>query len=205
LTLVVLVVLAVVWVVVLGPSLFRRAVDRRSSDSIGSFHHQLRVLERTGPSLMAPVHRLGTSLPSVGLDSGLSVKSLSVKNPSADFRRGLAVVPALRGPTVARAPLEPSTALRRPDPYFRRGACKRRRDVLIALLCALVGAGLIGAIPGLHIVLAFAAAVAAVSVAYIGLLIRLRNRALERQVKLRYLPRAGEYEPPIVVRRVASH
>ena len=64
-TIVVLVVLVLVWAVVLGPSLLRRTSDRQSKDSIGSFHRQLHVLGRTGPSLMAPAHRLGSSLPMV--------------------------------------------------------------------------------------------------------------------------------------------
>jgi hypothetical protein len=96
------------------------------------------------------------------------------------------------------------TSARRPDAYFRPEACKRRRDVLIALMCTLVGTGLIGVIPGLHAVLASTAVVLLASVVYIGLLVRLRNRAVEREVKLRYLPRAGEHEQSVVVRRVAS-
>ena len=47
-------------------------------------------------------------------------------------------------------------------------------------------------------------AVAAALAAYVGLLVRLRNQALERQVKLRYLPRGAEYDLAMPVRRVAS-
>jgi hypothetical protein len=43
-----------------------------------------------------------------------------------------------------------------------------------------------------------------VLVAYLGLLVRLRNQALEREVKLRYLPRSSEEDFPVAVRRVAS-
>jgi hypothetical protein len=93
--------------------------------------------------------------------------------------------------------------LRRPDPYFRSGACKRRRDVLMVLLCALTATGLIGIIPAMHILLVGTAAVAVVLTAYVALLVRLRNQALEREVKLRYLPRATEPDP-VLVRRVAS-
>jgi len=97
----------------------------------------------------------------------------------------------------------PST-LRRPDAYFRPGACKRRRDVLMVLLCTLTVTGLIVVIPALHALRAFAAFVAVVLVSYVGLLIRLRTQALEREVKLRYLPRSTESDSPLTVWRAAS-
>ena len=96
------------------------------------------------------------------------------------------------------------TALRRPDPYFRPGACRRRRDVLMVLLCTLTVTGLIGIIPAMHVLLFGTAIVAVMLTGYIGLLIRLRSQALEREVKLHYLPRSAEYDSPIAVRRVAS-
>ena len=63
LRLLVLLILVAVWALVLGPSLLRRRFERRSSDSIGSFHRQLRILGRTGPTLVDPAYRLGTQLP----------------------------------------------------------------------------------------------------------------------------------------------
>ena len=54
----VLVILAMVWAVVLGPSLLRRRAERRSNDSIGDFHRQLRILQRTGPTVVDPAYRL---------------------------------------------------------------------------------------------------------------------------------------------------
>ncbi len=59
----VLLILGLVWAAVLVPSLLRRRSDRRSSDSIGEFHQQLRVLRRTGPAVVPPAFRLMTSLP----------------------------------------------------------------------------------------------------------------------------------------------
>jgi len=190
---VVLVVLVLVWAVVLGPSLLRRTSDRQNKDSIGSFHHQLRVLGRTGPSLVAPAHRLGTSVPTV--------------RDEVDDARWLEPVGVPIGRMSMRADLPasgPPSAMRRTDPYFRPGACKRRRDVLMVLLCTLTVTGLIGVIPAMHLVLFVTAFVSVVLAAYVGLLVRLRNQALEREVKLRYLPRHAEYDLPIAVRRVAS-
>jgi hypothetical protein len=193
LTIVVLVVLVLVWAVVLGPSLLRRTVDRQHKDSIGSFHRQLHVLGRTGPSLVAPAHRLDTTLPVVrGEGVGTGWLGSVSSRPSAPLIRHDEPVVGLQ------------TALRRPDPYFRPGACKRRRDVLMVLLCSLTVSGLIGIIPAMRVMLALTAVIGVALAAYLGLLIRLRNRALEREVKLRYLPRSTEYDLPTPVRRVAS-
>ena len=56
----------------------------------------------------------------------------------------------------------------------------------------------------MHVLLGVTAFVGVVLVAYVGLLVRLRNQALEREVKLRYLPRSTEQDSPLSVRRVAS-
>jgi len=187
---VVLVVLVLVWAVVLGPSLLRRAVDRQSKDSIGSFHRQLHVLGQTGPSTVAPAHRLGGTTP-VGTDqSGRWLVSVSSR-PSV----------AAESPEALAGSSPPE---RRTDPYFRPGACKRRRDVLMILVCTLTITGLIGSIPAAHMLLAITGLVAVLLIGYVGLLVRLRNQALEREVKLRYLPRGEDFERPLVVRRAAA-
>jgi len=53
----VLLFLAVLWVGA-GLYYFRGRPEGRTSDSIGSFRRQLRVLERTGPSVIDPAHRM---------------------------------------------------------------------------------------------------------------------------------------------------
>ena len=75
----------------------------------------------------------------------------------------------------------------------------------MVLLCALTVTGLIGIIPAMHVLLTVTAFVGVVLALYVGLLIRLRNQALERQVKLRYLPRGAEHDFSIPVRHAASH
>lgn len=59
----VLLILALVWAAVLGPGILRRRAERHNGDSIGAFHRQLRVLQRTGPSTVAPAHRLRSPRP----------------------------------------------------------------------------------------------------------------------------------------------
>jgi threonine/homoserine/homoserine lactone efflux protein len=74
----------------------------------------------------------------------------------------------------------------------------------MVLLCTLTVTGLLGVIPAMHPLLLVTAFVGVALVCYLGLLVRLRNQALEREVKLRYLPRHSSYDLPVVVRRAAS-
>ncbi|MGH9100127.1 MAG: hypothetical protein ACRDV8_07855 [Acidimicrobiales bacterium] len=113
------------------------------------------------------------------------------------------------GPTVLVPPIAGvggSGAHRRPDPYFRPGACKRRRDVLMVLLCTLTVTGLVGVIPAMHVLLYATAAVGVVLVAYLALLLQMRGRAAEREIKLRYLPQVAvpADEGIVSIRRVAA-
>lgn len=57
----ILLILAAVWIVVLAPSAIRRLTGRRGSTSIDTFHHELRLLKRSGPKLIAPAFRLETA------------------------------------------------------------------------------------------------------------------------------------------------
>src|ERR1039458_5626890 len=53
-----LVLVAVLWVVVLAPSVWRRFSERHGAGSIDHFHHQLELLEHAGPKLVTPAYRL---------------------------------------------------------------------------------------------------------------------------------------------------
>jgi len=188
---VVLLILVAVWAVVLGPSLLRKSAQRRSTDSIGAFHRQLRVLQRTGPVLVDPVHRLDTTLPSAHVARG----------PAHSGHPGLIVVRP--DSALPFHPRHSRSEARRPDPYFRPEACKRRRDVMVGLVGALVFTGLLGAVPQARPALFVTGFCALALVAYVVLLVQMRNRALERQLKLRYLPQRTDDEP-VVARRVAA-
>ena len=194
-TIVVLLILVVVWAAVLGPSLLRRRVDRRSGDSIGAFHRQLRVLERAGPTLVDPAFRLTTALP----DGPARRLALPARAP----RPGLILVRPDAAGAVPAPPARPPAA-GRDDPYFRPGACKRRRDVLLCLVSAVLGSALLGAIPALRPLLVVTVVAVVMSGVYIGVLVRLRHGADERAVKLRYLPQPMAPAPSLVVRRSAA-
>lgn len=76
----VLLVLAVIWAAVLVPPLLRARAEGRPADSIGNFRHQLHVLQRTGPGLVAPANtlRLGMGMgPYRPIAPGLSIRTVS--------------------------------------------------------------------------------------------------------------------------------
>ena len=212
-TIVVLLILAVVWALVLGPGLVRSRAERRSRDSIGAFHRQLRVLERTGPLLVNPAFRLRTRVSTDRSGAGSTDDRDTGTDPEMDVVRARRVRPTVadRGLLVVRPdrvtarPVGDPSAHRRPDPFFRAQACRRRRNVLAGFACVVVVSGLLGSAPVLRPLLVVTAATLVVGALYIALLVRLRTRAVEREVKLRYLPQPAEYEPQIVVRRSAAH
>lgn len=70
----------------------------------------------------------------------------------------------------------------------RRQAQKRRRDVFFALLAGVVGSFLLAIIPGLSVMWSVQVIFDLAFVGYIALLIRMRNLAAEREIKLRFLP-----------------
>ena len=167
----VLMLLAVVWVAVLAPPLLRRGVESRRSDSVGDFRRHLGVLQRTGPTVIAPAHtRLAR--------------------------------PAFHGtPTAAR-----TTPTQR---AHRSQALRRRRNVFIGLVGSTVVFLAVGAVPGLHVILAVAGASVLLLAAYVAMLIRMRNLAAERDMKLTFLPHAvssmPSVEPALFLRRSATN
>jgi len=189
---VILLILVGVWAAVLGPSLLRRRFEHRSNDSIGEFHHHLRVLRRTGPTLVTPAFRLVTSLPDE-VPQGRD-------RPAIGSGRGLILIRP-----DAPAPVVSPTAIptRRPDRYFRPEARKRRRDVLFCMLCVIFGTGVLGAIPVLRPILGVTLFALVVATVYVVMVVRLGALAAERVAKLRYLPEPVDDEPTIVIRRAA--
>ena len=76
---------------------------------------------------------------------------------------------------------------------------KRRSDVFFALLAGTGGSLLLGLLPGLQVMLFVFAVFAVLLGGYVALLVRLRNVAAEREMKLRFLPGAAgpEMAPPM--------
>ena len=153
--------LAVVWIAVLAPPLLRKGAETRKADSIGDFRRQLVVLQRTGPSVIAPA------------------------NTRADRAFGSA--------TPAYATAAPVARVARPVRETTRSARRRRRNVLTGLTLTTLLLVVIGAVPGMHVMLALAAVSALLLGAYVALLVRLRNAAAEREMKLSFLPGPAVY------------
>ena len=186
-SLVVLVILAIVWAVFLLPQLFRARAER-SSDSIGNFRHQLSVLERTTPAASRSVTQLrpvsGPRPPVTG------------SSPA----RGRHVAPGPRQAAAAPRPAAP-----RPGTASGRAlARKRRRDVFCGLLVAMGATLVLSLIPSLRMMLVLHVVVDLVFAAYVALLVRARNVAAERELKVRFLPGMVTPQPALLLRRSAN-
>ena len=176
-SLVVLLILAVVWAVFLLPQLFRARAER-STDSIGNFRRQLSVLERTTPARAASVTPLRPA-----------------QRPLAPS----AVPPSAR-------PVHLAVAGTSVTPRHRPGrslARKRRRDVLCGLLVAMGATLVLSLIPALRSMLFVHLLVDALFAGYVALLVRARNVAAERDLKVRFLPPASP-QPQLLLRRSAN-
>ena len=90
----------------------------------------------------------------------------------------------------------------------RQQAQKRRRDVLLGLVVAIVGSAGLALIPGLSVMWMVNVVVDVMLVAYVALLVRMRNVAAEREMKLTFLPGArgvpGRYEAQPVTAGLAD-
>ena len=93
---------------------------------------------------------------------------------------------------------------RRPDPYFRHEACRRRRNVLVGLLVVVATTGMLGVVPALRPTLFVTIIGAMLLVSYIGLLVYSRRLAVEREAKLHHLPERFEPDAAAAIRRVAA-
>lgn len=82
---------------------------------------------------------------------------------------------------------------------------KRRKDILSGLLAAMGGSLVLGFVPGLGVMHGLLAVLTVLLVGYVSLLIRLRNAAEEREMKVRYLPSSSRApEPALLLHRSGS-
>jgi hypothetical protein len=169
LTIVVLGLLAVVWIAVLAPPLLRKGAETRRADSIGDFRRQLVVLQRTGPSVISPA------------------------NTRVDRQLG-SPAPAYAAPASASASA-PARAPRQ-SRQATLSARRRRRNVLVTLTLTTLLLVVLGAVPGMHLLLVVAAVSGVLLVLYVSLLVRMRNAAAEREMKLSFLPGPAAYAAP---------
>ncbi len=93
------------------------------------------------------------------------------------------VTPAV--PRSASGPLRHPAATRRAR---RRSSVRRRRDILAGLLVAMAGSLVLGFLQPLRVLWAVHVLLDLLFLAYIGLLVYVRNVAAEREMKVRFLP-----------------
>jgi hypothetical protein len=197
---VVLVVLAIVWGVLLV-SWLRSRTGGTFSDSVGTFRRHLSVLERAAPVTVAPANRLRSG-PVGGRQSTLYAPSTLYRPPTLDrpstlYHQPVRQLPPYRGgygprpgPVALGYGPRSTPGLRPPSPAAlrRRHAQKRRRDVFFILLAGVVSTFLVALIPGLSVMWAVQVSFDILFFAYVALLIRMRNLAAERELKLTFMP-----------------
>lgn len=214
------IIILMAWLVILGPNLMkRRSRAVGGINSISHFHRQLRVLEHSAPQpIVTPAYRLravdASGVPLQGADGsevGVAPK-LSVVGADQLPRPALAFLgqdppgsgsdpdagPADR-PVTGTHPVPDPTGSGVPEQEtgpadaLSRSRVRRRRQDTLGVLALVFGITiLIGFIPGATAAWAVSLVSGLVLTAYVAVLVRLRQRAEERQRKLRYLhPDAG--------------
>ena len=168
----VLIVLAALWgAFFLWPMLSGRSSGRRA-DSIGDFTYRLGVIGKTGG------HRRRRQAP-----TAIPV----AMPPSIPPTRPLG---AAGSPGVARIS----------SPKAMTRSQRRRRDVLAILGVAVLSTLLLAVVAGNPLFYLVQAFTDVMLVAYLALLVRMKQAANERQAKVHYLP-APAPSPPLVLRR----
>lgn len=175
-----LILIALLWAIVLAPGFFKRRSERQSVGSIDHFHHQLHLLERTGPKLVAPAYRLQSAEPATAMPVGASGYPAITSSPR---RANLVLLKPVAegdaagvadevvdhatgdhyhrvGPPALHDARHDGTAgegaprtikLADPDRYRRQQARRRRRDIVALMLGTTVLTGLLGLVPSLHL------------------------------------------------------
>jgi hypothetical protein len=85
----------------------------------------------------------------------------------------------------------------------RRHAQRRRREILFVLVAMMSATLAAGFLPGMRMLWGIHVVVDMLFVAYVALLVRLRNLAAEREMKLSFLP-SPTSEPALLLRRSAN-
>ncbi len=186
-----LILIAALWIVVLAPGFIRRRHERHSVGSIDHFHHQLHLLERTGPKLVAPAYRLQSVESTTGVAVGASGypavtsmpgrPNLVLLKPVADddFEPDGVVDDAAGGhyrrveaPVPPPLPPPPTTVrMGDPDRFRRHQQAKRRRDILALTLGTTMVTGILGFVPSLQILWVATAVGGLALVAYVALMV----------------------------------
>ena len=180
----VLIILAVIWAAVLIQPMLRALAESSPADSIVNFRRQLRVLQRTRPSSERVTAWAGAPL---------VARTSPVQGPAT--------------PRPLRQPPPAYAQVRAARPRAARvSAARRRRDVMFALLMAVGTTFVLAMVVSTTAMWVLHVVVDGLLVAYVALLVRMRNLAAEREMKLRFLPStpAPQPQPAYLLRRSAN-
>lgn len=194
---------AVLWVVVLAPSVWRRFGERQGVGSIESFHHQLHLLEHAGPKTVAPAYRLHTALPGGGPAGPEATPTPDSSRPK------LVLLRPTEDPANADVDddegchYERVGVIDRPDPVclpeatadlrvLRRDQARRRFSMLLRCLGGVaISTFIIGLWPGMHLAWVFTALTGLPALALLGLMAYANEVKEERR-------RRGSRHPEVV-------
>jgi hypothetical protein len=181
-----LVLVAVLWVVVLTPSVLRRIRERGGVGSVDHFHHQLELLEHAGPKLVTPAYRLRSA------GSGRSATPPS--RPKLVLLRAVQDAQAADIKDVDGAHYARVGVIQRPEPplspaqtdvelaaYRRQQARQRCTFVLRLLAGAAVTTGILGALPALRLAWIFTGITGIAALALAGLIAYARELEGQRR------------------------
>jgi hypothetical protein len=181
-----LVLIAVLWVIVLAPSVVRRFTEREGAGSIDHFHHQLQLLQHAGPKSINPAYRLHTAHPGGRVDGlpqdlessrprlvlvravgdGQSTDSADVDG--AHYER----VGVIEGPEPSVSPSQTNAGL---AAYRRQQARQRCTLVLRLLTAAAISTGILGFLPSLRLAWVFTGLAGLSALGLVGLIAYARD------------------------------
>jgi hypothetical protein len=175
LTTVVLVVLGVIWAAVLIVPFVRSRAGRTFSDSVGTFSRHITSLEQAAPVRFTPANRLRGPV-----------------GPIPPYRPPAAIAhQAGLPPVVSRTGRNSPTGVLR-----RRQAQRRRRDILLVLVLAMIATLGAGMMPHLGVLLYGQAMCDVLFLGYVGLLVNAQAaRRRARHPRIAYLPRRANSVP----------
>jgi len=185
---VVLLVLAIVWGAVFV-SWLRSRSGGGFSDSVGAFRRHLIVLERATPVTVLPANRMRS-----GPIAGRPIPAYRTAGTLQPGRR-----PALSAPSGNSAVRAPAGTGRASAAAVlrRRQVQQRRRNLFFALLAGMLGSLLLAILPSLRAMIYVQLLFDALFAAYVMALVRLRNLAAERELKLAVMPRSQPRRRPV--------
>jgi hypothetical protein len=188
-----LVLVAILWIVVLAPSVWRRWAERQGAGSIDHFHHQLELLEHAGPKLVTPAYRLHTARPQETRSGSFTSAKVAATRPQLMLLRPVDDEDSADIDGQDGAHYERVGVLDVPDPpvdpeqtraglaAYRRQQAKHRCTVMLRLLTATaVSTGLLGMLPSLHLAWIATALSGLAAITLVGLIAYSREVAVQR-------------------------